>query len=180
MSLLKIRVYGDPVLRLQADEVTTFGKPLEDLARDMVETMIREDGIGLAAPQVGILERFLVIGIPGEKEDDPRRIFVFANPETVEESDEKVVMEEGCLSLPGINEEVERPVRVVVQYQDLDGNELTLEADGLLARVVQHEIDHLDGVLIVDHIPALKRSMLRARLKELEKESSEMANSKRA
>jgi peptide deformylase len=180
MSLLKIRVYGDPVLRGQTDDVTTFGQPLEELAREMIETMIHEDGIGLAAPQVGIPERFLVMGIPGEKEDDPRRIFALANPEVIEESDEKVVMEEGCLSLPGINEEVERPVRVVVEYQDLEGNPQTLTAEGLIARVLQHEMDHLDGVLIVDHLPALKRSMLRGRLKELEKESREMANSMRA
>ncbi len=180
MSLLKVRVYGDPVLRESADPVTEFDGRLEELTRSMIETMIREDGIGLAAPQVGVLERLLVIGIPGEKEDDPRRIFTFVNPEIVEESDEQVVMEEGCLSLPGINEEVERPVRVVVEYQDIEGTPQRLQADGILSRVVQHEIDHLDGVLIVDRITALKRSMLRGRLKELEKESRDVATSKRA
>lgn len=180
MSLLKIRVYGDPVLRDAAEDVSDFGESLETLARDMVQTMIKEDGIGLAAPQVGISERFLVMGIPGEKESDPRSIYALANPRIVEESEETVVMEEGCLSLPGINEDVIRPERVVVEYQDLQGNPQRLEADGMLARVVQHEMDHLDGVLIVDHITSLKRSMLRGRLKELEKESREMADDKRA
>lgn len=171
MPKYRVRLYGDPVLRQIGEPVTDFGPELEELARDMVEVMIDDDGIGLAAQQIGLPLQFLVIGLPALDEDEPRRIIAMANAEILEEGDETVVMEEGCLSLPGINEEVERPEKLKVKFQDLKGEEKILELDGTVARVFQHEYDHTVGVLFIDHISPLKRSLLRGRLKELEKES---------
>lgn len=176
MPKYKVRIYGDPVLREVGDPITDFGPELEQLARDMVEVMIDDDGIGLAAQQIGLKKQFLVIGLPGENEDDPRRILAMANSEILEESEDEVTMEEGCLSLPDINEEVDRPERVKVRFQDLQGEEKTIELDGMLARVFQHEYDHTIGVLFIDHITPLKRSMLRGKLKELEKESRQASS----
>jgi peptide deformylase len=175
MSKYRIRLYGDPILRRRAEEITEFGPELEQLARDMVEVMIDDDGIGLAAPQIGLSKRFLVIGLPAKEEDEPRRILAMANPVILEESENVVTMEEGCLSLPGLAEEVDRPDRITIKYQDLKGEEQSITTGGLLARVIQHEYDHLDGVLFIDHISPLQRSMIRGKLKDLEKESREAA-----
>jgi peptide deformylase len=175
MSKFRVRLYGDPVLRKHAAEVAEFGESLRSLAADMVETMLEEDGIGLAAPQIGLSTRLMVIGLPTE-EEGKRRVLTMANPEILEEDEEIVTMEEGCLSLPGLAEDVDRPDYIKVRYQDVEGNEQLLETDGILSRVIQHELDHLNGVLFVDHISPLKRSLLRGRLKELEKESRKAAS----
>jgi peptide deformylase len=171
MAVMKILVYGDPVLRKVAEPVTDFGPNLEQIAADMLETMEKGDGIGLAAPQVGLSIRFLVIGLPVEEEGVRKMItLTLANPEIVAESEELATCEEGCLSLPEINIQVERPEAVTVNYQDLQGNPQVLEADDMLAVVVQHEMDHLDGVLITDYLPMLQRTMMRSKLKRLSEE----------
>ncbi|MCB2199008.1 peptide deformylase [bacterium] len=164
---MKIRIYGDPVLREPAEDVTEFGSKLEDLAGQMVQAMIEADGIGLAAPQVGLSLRFLVVGLPTGEDATRRRVFAMANPEIIDEGDEMIIMEEGCLSIPGISEEVERPEKITIRFQNLKGETVEMEANDILARVVQHEMDHLDGVLFTDRISPLKKTMLRGRLKRL-------------
>jgi peptide deformylase len=171
MSVLEIRVLGDPVLRKEAEDVTEFGEPAQKLVDDLMETMLHsDDGIGLAAPQVGISKRALVIGFPIDGDMENRKLVALLNPEILEESEEVEAMEEGCLSLPGIQAEVDRPIWIKFRYQDVEGNELIAEAEDYFARVVQHEMDHLDGVVITDHLPALKRSLIRGKIKSLEKE----------
>ncbi len=168
MAMLDVRIYGDPVLRKVAEPVTEFGPELEKLAADMLETMEKSDGIGLAAPQVGLSIRFLVIGLPEEVDGERHlKVYAMANPEIVGESEELATCEEGCLSLPEINVQVDRPEAVTVEYQDPKGETHVLEADGMLAVVVQHEMDHLDGVLITDYLPPLKKTLMRGKLKKL-------------
>ncbi|MBZ0263428.1 peptide deformylase [bacterium] len=172
MKKYAVKIYGDPVLRKPVEPIDTFDESLEEFAADMVHAMIEHDGIGLAAPQVGVSKSFIVIGLPVNADDpDDRKIFTMANPEILEESEETVVMDEGCLSIPDITEEVERPEWIKLKFQDLKGEEYEIEADGIFARVIQHEIDHLDGVLFVDHLSPLKRTLLRGKLKRLHEDS---------
>lgn len=140
----EVRVYGDPVLRKVADAVTDIDASLAALAESMLITMYAEPGIGLAAPQVGVSKRFFVYDL-GE---DPRTI---VNP-VIQESDGEWWYTEGCLSVPGLSWEICRPKQIHVTGFDLDGNEVSVEADELEARLFQHELDHLDGVLLVDHL----------------------------
>ncbi len=172
MSELNIRVVGDPVLRRKAKPVVEFGEQLEELAGMMVELMIANEGIGLAAPQLGIERRFIVIGVPVEEDEDARKIYAISNPEILESSAETAVMEEGCLSVPGIFEELERPKRIRLRYQELDGEEKEIRVDGLLARVIQHEMDHLEGILFIDHLSSLQRSLVKGKLDKLREEAS--------
>lgn len=172
MAEMDIRIYGDPVLREPAEDVTEFGEPLEELAGKMIRTMHEEDGVGLAAPQVGLSKRFLVIGLPTGEDLSVRKYFAMANPEIIDEGDELVTMEEGCLSIPGISEEVERPSEVTVRFQNLKGEVVEMKTHDYLARIVQHEMDHLDGVLFVDHLSPLKKTMLRGKLKRLQTEGA--------
>lgn len=145
MALRNIREKGDEVLRKKCKLVNKIDDRTLTLIEDMLETMYEADGVGLAAPQVGILRRICVIDV-GEGP------IVLVNPEKIEESDEKVIAPEGCLSIPGICGEVERPERVVVKALDKDGKSYTIEGTGLLARALCHEIDHLDGVLFEDKV----------------------------
>jgi len=140
---LEVKTFGDPVLKTRAARVKEFDDALLRLTEEMLVTMREREGVGLAANQVGRLRRVLVVGID---EDE----YVLINPVIEARSDETEVLAEGCLSIPGIQVEVERPVAVTVSGQDAAGEELRFEAEGLLARVFQHEIDHLDGVLILD------------------------------
>lgn len=140
---LEIKTFGDPVLKTKAGEVKEFDETLQRLAEDMLATMHEREGVGLAANQVGRLRRVLVAAV----EDDE---YVVVNPRVEALSEETEAGAEGCLSIPGIQVEVERPVAVTVSGQDPSGRDLRLEAEGLLARILQHEIDHLDGVLILD------------------------------
>ncbi|CAA9469657.1 MAG: Peptide deformylase [uncultured Rubrobacteraceae bacterium] len=140
---LEVKTFGDPVLKTRAARVKEFDEALLRLTEEMLVTMREREGVGLAANQVGRLRRVLVAGI---EEDE----YVLINPVIEARSDETEVLAEGCLSIPGINVDVERPVAVTVSGQDAAGKELRFEAEGLLARVFQHEIDHLDGVLILD------------------------------
>ena len=161
-----IRIIGDPVLRRKADTVTVFDAELKQLAQDMLETMVDGEGIGLAAPQVGVSKRLLVVGIPDE--EDQLHFAAFVNPRIVEQRG-TMVMEEGCLSIPGIREEVERPESIRLAWQDLDGEEHESWLHDLDARVLQHEMDHLDGVLFVDRISPARRTTLKGRLNELKR-----------
>ena len=145
LALAQIRQYPDPVLRLEAQEVTEFDGDLEQLVERMMRLMQDARGVGLAANQVGVLRRVFVI--QAEDEEEPRAL---VNPSIVERSDESDVDDEGCLSMQGVVVSVERPLRVRLEASDENGNPVTLELEGLPARVAQHELDHLDGVLILD------------------------------
>jgi peptide deformylase len=149
VSILDIRVLGDPILREDTKPVTEITDELRALVRNMFETMYLAKGIGLAAPQVGRTERLAVVDV----DDNP---LVIINPEVVH-SEGKEKGEEGCLSIPDVYGDVERPARVRVRATDLDGKEIELEADGLFARCLQHEIDHLHGKLFIDYLSVLKR-----------------------
>jgi peptide deformylase len=158
MATHQIRVFGDPVLKRPAAPVTDVDGALAKLVDAMYDTMYDAPGVGLAAPQVGVQRRFFVYDI-GE---GPH---VLLNPEVVESSGEWVY-EEGCLSLPGLAFEMVRPKLVTVKAQDLDGNEVTIEGDELLGRVFQHEIDHLDGVLMLDRLDKAQRKQALRELRE--------------
>lgn len=156
MSVRQVRVLGDPVLRRRAEPVDQVDDEIRRLVRDMLETMHDADGVGLAAPQVGVALRVIVVD--GLDPDQPG--FALVNPRIVQASEERFREEEGCLSLPGLREIVERPARVVVEGTDPEAGERRVVAEGLLARVLQHEIDHLDGVLFTDRLSPLKRRLL--------------------
>jgi len=145
MALLKIREIGDPVLRSKAKKIDEVNKKTNDLIDNMFETMYAEEGVGLAAPQVGMLKRIAVVDIREENK------IVLINPEIIEEEG-KAIMEEGCLSIPGEIGDVIRAEKIKVRSLDREGNEVEFEAEGFEARAIQHEIDHLDGVLFVDKI----------------------------
>ena len=162
MSLLDIHVLGSPVLRKETVPVTRFDEALRTLINDMFETMYAAEGIGLAAPQVGRLERVAVINVG----DQP---LVIVNPEVVK-GEGMAKGEEGCLSIPEIYGDVERPVRVVVSALDRDGTPITLEASDLLARCLQHEIDHLHGKLFIDYLSVLKRRAAMAKWEGMRKD----------
>lgn len=164
--MFSICIYGDPVLRKKALPVNSFDDKLKSFISDMIETMVKEDGVGLAAPQVGESIRVVVID-PTGGENDP---YILINPEITFLSEETEVNEEGCLSLPGVTLKVMRSIRVSVKALDQNGKEFIIEnAEGLLARALQHEIDHLDGIMIIDHVSALQRKMLSGKLKKLAK-----------
>jgi peptide deformylase len=164
MAALPIRIYGDPVLRRKAAPVTDVDENLRTLAADMVETMQSANGIGLAANQVGELCRLITLNF--NIDDGGEGATALINPRIVEREGEQLSME-GCLSIPEVWEEVERNDRVVVTYLDLEGEEQSRELFGLHSAVVQHEIDHLEGILFVDHLPAVRRMMLRGTLKQM-------------
>ena len=173
--ILPIRIYGDPILRAETREVRADSKDLQQLISDMLETMSGASGIGLAAPQVGRTERLFLMDLssfldelePEERNRMPPQPMVFINPVILWESVAAEEFEEGCLSIPDIRELVERPESVQIAYRDRAFKEQKLKADNLLARVVQHEYDHLDGVLFIDHITAFRRGLLRRRLRDM-------------
>jgi len=163
MTILK---YGAPSLRETSRPVEKFDNDMEKLSADMFETMYAAPGVGLAAPQVGVNIRMFVMDISGGKEPDSR--IVLCNPRIIayEGSQES---EEGCLSVPELLERVERPMKVAVEAQNIKGEPFVFEGEGLLARAICHEIDHLDGVLFVDHLSPLKRAIIRGKIKKLVK-----------
>lgn len=170
--ILPIRLYGDPALRRGADDVSADSESIRQLIDDMIETMRAARGIGLAAPQVGRAERIFVAELASEIRPDGTReqmqeAMAFVNPEIIEESDEESEFEEGCLSIPDICETVRRPERIRMNYLDRHFRPQELEADGLAARVIQHEVDHLDGVFFVDRVSAFRRRLLRRKLREI-------------
>jgi peptide deformylase len=160
MALLPIITLPDSLLRAQSSAVSDVDASIRALMDDMLATMYDAPGIGLAAVQVGVTKRIIVMDVGkkrGEEEEEVKDPIFLVNPEIVRASDEKSVYEEGCLSIPDFYAEVERPARVIVRYLDRTGAMRELDADGLLATCVQHEIDHLNGVLFIDHISRLKR-----------------------
>lgn len=168
MALRDIALLGDPVLREEASDVESFDDDLRSLVRDMFETMYHAEGIGLAAPQIGLSKRVIVIDL--RREDEPDARLALVNPKVVWSSRETDKATEGCLSIPGLEEVVQRPEAVHVEALDPEGNPVRVEADELFARALQHEIDHLDGVLFIDRISALKRRMLMKKWKKLQEE----------
>jgi peptide deformylase len=170
-SILPILYVPDPRLRAKAAPVAPNDPRIAPLAEQMLATMYKAPGIGLAAPQIGELLRLAVVDVRPEEKPDP---MVLVNPEIVAASRETATREEGCLSLPNQYDDVTRPARIKLRWTDLGGAKREMEAEGLLAACLQHELDHLDGVLFVDHISALKRNMLLRKLaKELKAKSRE-------
>ncbi len=171
MSKLEIIIVPDPVLKETAYAVDRVDDAVRTQMDNMLETMYEAPGIGLAANQVNMLNRVLVIDITrrAEEEGEPNPICM-ANPEVIWESEQFSVMEEGCLSIPQQYAEVQRPAIVRVKYLDYEGKEVELEADGLLSHCVQHEIDHLNGVLFVDYLSSLKRNMILRKVEKLKKQ----------
>lgn len=172
MAILPIRIYPDPVLRAKCRRVEQFDAGLRKLAADMVETMYAAPGVGLAAPQVGHELRLAVVDISvGE---DPGALKVLVNAEIVRREGLETDIE-GCLSLPGINDKVDRPLAITVRAQDLEGRLFELETEGYMARAICHEIDHLEGVLFTDHLRGLRRERARRQLKRLAEVPQEVA-----
>jgi peptide deformylase len=169
MALRRIVRMGESVLREEAAPVEVFDAELAELVEDMFETMYAAEGIGLAAPQIGISKRIFVIDTRDENDPNEGR-YVVINPEVVERSKETDRATEGCLSIPGIEEVVERPSRIRIRALDAAGEPFELEADELLGRALQHEHDHLDGVLFLDRITPLKRRMAIKRWRKLQDE----------
>ena len=167
MALLPIIVAPDPRLKKKSAPVARMDADLRRLMDDMLETMYDAPGIGLAAPQVGVLKRVIVVDVA--RENEARQPYLMANPELTWVSDDDASYEEGCLSLPEHYAEVARPAAIKVRYLDREGEIRELEADGILATCIQHEIDHLDGILFVDHISALKRNMILRKLLKAKK-----------
>lgn len=163
MSVLKIEMLGSEVLRRRAAEIEGVDDDLRGLIRDMFETMYQAEGIGLAGPQVGVERRIIVVDVR-EEGSTPMALI---NPRIVEAASDTDKADEGCLSIPGVSGIVERPTRVVVEALSEDGELIRIEADGLLGRCLQHEVDHLDGVLFVDRLSPLKRNMVLKRYRAL-------------
>jgi peptide deformylase len=165
-------LYGDPILRGHAREVEHFDEDLRAFAEEMVTSMREGAGIGLAAPQVGRSIRLIVVEADavGEDEEEPR---ILVNPEVVALSKERSLFEEGCLSIPGVRAEVERPDAITVRFRTLDGKGAEERADGLYARVLQHEIDHLNGRLFVDHLGLAERNLLQKKLREIRERAAD-------
>ena len=160
--MLEIRTYPDPVLRKEAEPVEKIDDSFREFVDAMTEVMYEKDGVGLAANQVGVLKRVIVVDA-GEGQ------ITIINPEIVQKSEEKISFEEGCLSLPDIQIKLTRPISVVATGRNLQNEPVEYRAEGLLARVLQHEIDHLNGVLIIDRASSIQRSLLKSKLKKLEK-----------
>ena len=156
-KVLKLFTYPDPLLKEISKEVTDFSKELKSLTDDMFKTMYENSGIGLAAPQVGILKRIVVIDL---QEDDKKVPLIFINPQIIEACG-STTFEEGCLSVPGYHEVVKRKKDITVKFQDLEGKEQVINATGLLAICLQHEIDHLNGILFIDQISQLKKGFFK-------------------
>ena len=170
MPVRSIRLYGDPVLRHRAEEVSQCDDRLHRLVRDMIATMGNAAGLGLAAPQVGVSQRVFVVDVSPMGEEAgkvPDQPMVFINPILEQFSEETVELQEGCLSIPDIQEDIVRPAGVRVVYRDLQGDACILDAVGILARVIQHEFDHLNGVLLIDHLGPFRRGLLHRKLAEI-------------
>jgi len=168
-----MRYYGDPILRERARDVTVFDARLRELAADMVETMEHENGVGLAAPQIGESVQLLVALRLADPDDETTDVVVLVNPEILSRSQDTWVHEEGCLSIPGVRGNVTRPSNITVRYRDLDGNEHVVEAENMFARILQHEIDHLNGKLFIDYLSPAAKVLIKPRLKRLASRSGD-------
>ena len=158
MAIKPIQVVPDPLLRKVADKVDTITDETRQLLDDMAQTMYEAPGIGLAGPQIGELKRLIVMDC--SRDDEVSELWQMVNPEITQFSEENTILEEGCLSIPGHNAEVTRPIWVELRFLDTKGKEQQIKAEGLLAACIQHEIDHLNGVLFIDHISKLKRDII--------------------
>ena len=163
---IEIRTYGDSVLRRTADPITKIDSETKQIAGKMVEAMLRANGIGIAAPQIGVSKRIIVLDLDG-------KFHVLINPEIIETSQESEEVLEGCLSIPGVDAEVTRKLRTHLRGVTLDEETIDIEGEGLMSRAIQHEIDHLNGVLFIDYLsPARRRSLLKEyRRKQKEKDA---------
>ncbi|MFH1765418.1 MAG: peptide deformylase [Gemmatimonadota bacterium] len=172
MAIREIKILGDPFLRVPAQGVGDVDDEVKILVKDMLETMYHAEGIGLAAPQVGVSRRVIVVDL-GQADEEGAGAVALVNPRVLESSKKRDRAPEGCLSIPGMEEVVERPSTVTVEGLDPDGVPVTMEVSGLLSRALQHEIDHLDGILFIDRVSPLKRRMfLKKWHKSLEEEAS--------
>jgi len=171
MSLLNILRYPDPRLHKIAQPVSVFDERIKTLVRDMAETMYEAPGIGLAATQVDVHEQVIVI----DTSDEHNQLRAYINPEILWASEEKQIYDEGCLSVPGIYDGVERPMRVKVRAFDVDGQPFEVDADGLLAVCIQHEMDHLKGKVFVEYLSPLKRNRIKTKLVKEERELARTA-----
>jgi peptide deformylase len=169
MTIRKILTEPDPFLRQKSIKVDEVNDEIRVLMNDMLETMYDAPGIGLAAIQVAVPKRVIVIDL--SKDDEKKNPLYFVNPEIITSSENKAAYEEGCLSVPGQFSEINRPDKCKVRYLDYDGNEQILNAEGLLATCIQHEIDHLEGILFIDYLSKLKKSMI---IKKLSKEKKSL------
>lgn len=169
MTKRSILLHPDPRLKATCDPVATFDAGLAALADDMLETMYDAPGIGLAAPQVGVMQRMLVMDCVKDADGTPDPM-VLINPRVIEASEERNIYDEGCLSIPDIYAEVERPAVVKVEWLDLNGKTVQEDFDGLWATCVQHEIDHLNGKLFIDYLKPLKRQMITRKMQKLKRE----------
>ncbi len=167
--IVNIIKYGAPVLRKQAVEITQEDN-LVQIVKDLYDTLKKEGGLGLAGPQIGLLKRIFMMDTSSLNEDDPTIEKIeqaFINPEILECDPEKIYYKEGCLSIPGIYESVERPVKIRVRYQDTFFNTIEKELDGMQARIFQHEFDHLNGILFIDRLSQLRRKLLNGKLNKI-------------
>jgi peptide deformylase len=165
--LLNIRKYGDPVLEKSCDSVENFNTTeLRDLVENMFETMYANKGVGLAAPQVGVSQRLTIIDTSAGEKPDAKLVLI--NPEILVKEG-KQVGEEGCLSIPGFREDVSRAMKVRMRAQDVDGNFFEVDGEELLARAMQHELDHLNGILFLSHLSPLKRDLIKRKIRKLAK-----------
>ena len=166
----EILIWPDPILKKKASPVADVNDSVRALVNDMFETMYSADGVGLAAPQIGVLKNVIVLDTTPRQPDS--KPVAMVNPEIIS-LEGKMVYTEGCLSIPGEAEEVERAAKVTVKFLDPEGNPQTLVAEGLLAVAIQHETDHLNGTMFVDHLSALKRELIRKRMKRLKAERAQ-------
>ncbi|MCX8034427.1 MAG: peptide deformylase [Thermodesulfovibrio sp.] len=166
MAVLEIRKYPDEVLKKKALPITEIDKNIQKLIDDMIETMYKANGVGLAAPQVGVSKRLIVVDTSSREEN--RSLIVLINPEIIY-SEGEVLSEEGCLSIPGFTTRLKRGEKILVKGLDRKGNEIEICAEGLFSRALQHEIDHLDGMLLIDRISPLKRELFRRKYQKVKK-----------
>ena len=164
MAERPIVLYGDPVLREVSEPVDEINQEVKDLVSDMVDTIKKAKGLGLAAVQIGVPKRIFLVDLSAVDLNETLRVYI--NPEIVETEGE-VTYEEGCLSFPGIYQKVDRPAKVTIRATDLEGNRFEQTADGIAARAILHEFDHLEGKLFIDYLSSITRSLLKGRLKKL-------------
>lgn len=169
MAVLPLVIAPDPRLEIASEAVSEITDEVRAFAKDMLETMYASNGVGLAAVQVGVHKRIITIDVEQGEDRTPGNPLILINPEIVETSEELNKYNEGCLSFPDQYSDVERPKMAKIKYMDLDGNEQIMEADGLMATCVQHEIDHINGVVFVDHVSKLKRDMIIRKLRKAKK-----------
>lgn len=170
MSILPIVTYNDPVLRKKTDPIIELTPSISELIDNMIETMYNSDGVGLAAPQIGkSLKLFVVDGDPVlEDEEEKYGVMVFINPEIVEKKGKKIPMDEGCLSIPDVREKVFRPETIVIRYKDRNLKEQEQEFSGWMSRIIQHEFDHLKGILFIDYLSSFRKRMVKSDLEDID------------